>query len=135
MNRLDRDSTAAACARHCQLHEACDREGLGALFAEDARHFDPFFGWHEGQTAIAAFLTLTHDALVIRFGPARVRVPYDRIRAVEPSSNPLSSPALSLRRVRIDYDKPNGKGTFVLVSPQDRDGFMQELRRRAGVGG
>lgn len=77
--------------------------------------------------------TLTRDALVVRFGLVRVRVPYDRIRAVAPSSNPLSSPALSLQRVRIDYDKPNGKGTFVLVSPQDRDGFIRELRQRAGV--
>ena len=45
------------------------------------------------------------EHLVIRFGVVRVRIPYADILRVEPSRNPISSPALSLDRLRIAYRK------------------------------
>src|SRR5262249_38890781 len=46
---------------------------------------------------------LEPTALLIRFGVVRQRIPYDRIDEAHPTRNPLSSPALSLDRLRIRY--------------------------------
>jgi len=59
-------------------------------------------------------------------GPFRWRVPLSEIRAVAPTRNPLSSPALSLDRLRIEY----GRGKWIMISPRDRQAFVSELRRR-----
>jgi hypothetical protein len=59
-------------------------------------------------------------------GPFRWRVPLREIRAVTPTRNPLSSPALSLDRLRIEY----GRRKWIMVSPRDRQAFVSELRRR-----
>ena len=59
-------------------------------------------------------------------GPFRWRVPLRDIRAVTPTHNPLSSPALSLDRLRIEY----GRRKWIMVSPRDREAFVSELRRR-----
>ena len=59
-------------------------------------------------------------------GPFRWRVPLRDIRTVTPTRNPLSSPALSLDRLRIDY----GRRKWIMVSPRDRKAFVSELRRR-----
>lgn len=62
--------------------------------------------------------------LHVRSGPFRWRVPVAQIRAVEPTRSPLSSPALSLNRLRIRY----GDSKAVMVSPADREGFFEALR-------
>lgn len=69
--------------------------------------------------------------LVVRFGVCRQRVPLADITEVHPTCNPLSSPALSLDRLRVQY----GHGFFkaVMISPADRDGFLDDLARRAGL--
>ncbi|WP_174558251.1 PH domain-containing protein [Acinetobacter bouvetii] len=48
------------------------------------------------------------------------------IQKVSTTSNSVSSPALSLDRLKIDYLKA-GSNTFVLVSPKDQSGFIQAL--------
>lgn len=68
---------------------------------------------------------LETDHLLIRAGFARWRIPYARISAIAPSRSLWAGPALSLRRVKIDYGR-----RFVLVSPRDREGFMAALRAR-----
>lgn len=70
---------------------------------------------------------LADDALVIRFGLARSRVPYTKIRAVRPTRSPLSSPALSLDRLHIDAGSELGPN----ISPADRSGFLDALAARA----
>jgi membrane protein YdbS with pleckstrin-like domain len=65
-------------------------------------------------------------ALRIRSGPFRWTIRLDEIRSVQPTRNPLSSPALSLDRLRITY----GGGKFIMISPEDKAGFLQELRKR-----
>jgi hypothetical protein len=62
-------------------------------------------------------------SLLIRCGPFRWTVPIDSITAVEETRNPLSSPALSLDRLRIRY----GKQRQVMVSPADKAGFMKAI--------
>lgn len=72
--------------------------------------------------------TLKGDHLFIQCGVIRKRIPYAQIHRVEASSSPLSAPALSLRRVKIVYGQ-----SFQLVSPQERDRFIEELSKRAGL--
>ena len=74
---------------------------------------------------------ITDDALVIRHGWVRQYVPLSQITDVRPTHNPLSSPALSLDRLRIAF----GDGLFgsVMISPKEKDAFMRELSARAGL--
>jgi membrane protein YdbS with pleckstrin-like domain len=76
----------------------------------------------------ATHYTLEEQALKIRGGPFRWTIPYRDITDVKPSRSPLSSPALSLDRLRIEYG-----GKSIMISPVDRASFIQELdSRRAG---
>ena len=69
---------------------------------------------------------LTDEALRVRSGPFRWRVALRDVRAVAPSRSLLSSPALSLDRLRIDH----GRAASLLVSPKDRENFLTALRSR-----
>ena len=89
-----------------------------------------------GSGLPAWILTTTHytlddDTLVIRSGPFRWRVPVAEMRAVTETSNPLSSPALSLDRLRIEYEN----GRSVMISPEDKEGFLRDLRSRSSFRG
>lgn len=63
--------------------------------------------------------------LLVVSGPFRWRVPIDSIISITATHNPLSAPALSLDRLEICY----GRQRSILVSPQDRAGFLQALGR------
>lgn len=63
------------------------------------------------------------ETLRIRAGPFRWRIKLSEIEKVEPSNSPLSSPALSLKRLKITYSG----GRTILVSPQDRSGFQEAI--------
>lgn len=69
--------------------------------------------------------TFFDDELRIDAGFLTWRIPYRDIRSVEPSGSPLSSPALSLKRVKIVYGRSS-----ILVSPEPREEFIAELRSR-----
>jgi membrane protein YdbS with pleckstrin-like domain len=69
--------------------------------------------------------TLTDDELLVRSGPFRWVVPFQKITSVTLTRNPLSSPALSLDRLRIEY-----AGRWIMISPHDRGAFVEELRER-----
>ena len=68
---------------------------------------------------------LEADHLLVRAGLARWRIPYHAITGIAPSRSLWSSPALSLKRVRIDHGR-----RFILVSPKDRAGFITALQAR-----
>jgi hypothetical protein len=70
---------------------------------------------------------ISEDTLTVRHGLMRSRVRLQDITRVTPSRNPLSSPALSLDRIRIDHRRGRG---FMLVSPSDRAGFAAAIRAR-----
>ena len=75
--------------------------------------------------------TITDSELLIRSGPFRWAVPIREITSVTPTRSPLSSPALSLDRLRIDF----GKGRSVMISPLNREAFVRDLesRRKAAL--
>lgn len=75
--------------------------------------------------AIPCRYILEQDHLLVQSGLIKYVIPYADIRKIERSNNPLSSPALSLRRVKISRSKG-----FLLVSPLDRDLFIKELAAR-----
>ena len=70
--------------------------------------------------------TVGPDTLLVRSGPFKWQVPLKDITAVIPTHNPLSSPALSLDRLRIDY----GRNRSIMISPRDKEGFIRQLRAR-----
>jgi hypothetical protein len=75
--------------------------------------------------------TLGPTLLRISCGPFTWKVPIGEIRAITPTRNPLSSPALSLDRLRIDY----GRGDSVMISPKYKEQFLRDieaLRARSG---
>ena len=69
------------------------------------------------------------EELLIRSGPFKWSVPIRQVKTVSDTRNPLSSPALSLDRILIEY----GQGKSIMVSPKDRQGFLAELKARRGA--
>ncbi len=72
--------------------------------------------------------TLTADQLQVRSGLLLSRYEYSVIKSAAPSRNFLSSPALSLDRIKIEYE---GKVGFFMISPGDKEAFMKDLAERA----
>ena len=78
----------------------------------------------------STYYTVDQDYLRIRCGPFRWRVLISEIESISPSDSVLSSPALSLDRLRVNYRG----GRSVLVSPGDRASFVDALRSvNAGI--
>ena len=69
--------------------------------------------------------------LVVRSGMIWQRIPLANIIEVYPTHNPLSSPALSLDRLYVKYGASWTKA--VMISPADRDRFLDELASRSGL--
>lgn len=79
-----------------------------------------------GSMLIGTHYTVDGNTLRVACGPFRWKVPLDAIESVEPTRNPLSSPALSLDRLRIRYGKRR-----IMVSPADKAGFMKAIGQDA----
>jgi len=56
----------------------------------------------------------------------KIRIPYDAISNIKATHNPLSSAALSLDRIQIDYTE-NGYHQMVLISPVRKKEFMRKI--------
>lgn len=67
--------------------------------------------------------TVDRGALKIVSGPFRWTVALDQIGSVEATRSLLSSPALSLDRIRIRY----GKRRSIMISPADKAGFLKAI--------
>ena len=77
------------------------------------------------------YYEITAAKLIVRCGVVmRKEILLSSIVAARPTRNPLSAPAWSLDRLQIDYKKEGGIGS-VLISPQDKPGFLRELAGRA----
>jgi membrane protein YdbS with pleckstrin-like domain len=70
--------------------------------------------------------SFTAEFLLVRSGPFSWNIPLQEISKIEPTHNPASSPALSLDRLVIYYND----GKELMVSPADKQGFMNELKTR-----
>jgi membrane protein YdbS with pleckstrin-like domain len=75
-----------------------------------------------GSMLIGTHYTVAGNTLRVACGPFRWKVPIDSIQSVEATRSPLSSPALSLDRLRIHYGKRR-----IMVSPSDRAGFLRAI--------
>ncbi|OOE12359.1 PH domain-containing protein [Fictibacillus arsenicus] len=73
----------------------------------------------------STYYVLNERELVIRCGPINKRIPYREITSAHKTWNPLSSPALSLKRINIKY-----QFGMALISPKDRDRFLHMLKER-----
>ena len=71
--------------------------------------------------------TLTDEQLIVQSGVYKQSIKLSAIKGVYPSKNPLSSPALSIHRLKIACDRRYP----LLISPQNRERFMTELELRA----
>lgn len=75
------------------------------------------------------FYKIGKDDLLIRSGPfVHIRIPLNSIQSIRFTTNPLSAPAFSLKRIQIKY----GKNQFVIISPHTREEFMKALEAAAG---
>lgn len=63
------------------------------------------------------------SVLHIQSGPLRWKIATSSIRSVKRTRSALSSPALSLDRLRIEYDG----GKSIMISPRDREGFLKAI--------
>ncbi len=88
------------------------------------------------EVLIVAFITwayrgtrylVTDREVIARSGPFRWRIEIAGIESIRPSRNPLSSPAMSLDRLEIRY----GGGRRLLISPEDRKGFLEAVVARS----
>ncbi|MDT4834616.1 Bacterial PH domain protein [compost metagenome] len=66
---------------------------------------------------------LGNGQLVVRSGPFKWSIPAVEITSITPTSSPLSSPALSLDRLRIEY----GRGKSLMISPRDKEQFVRDM--------
>ena len=71
----------------------------------------------------STYYEIEGDTLFVRSSFITWRVPIREIRSVTPTRSPMSSPALSLDRLRIEYGQKS-----ILVSPADRERFIAMLR-------
>ena len=70
---------------------------------------------------------ISGNELRITCGPAKILVPIDSISRISNSHSIVSGPALSLSRLEIQY----GRFKTVLISPDDRRGFIRAIVARA----
>ena len=71
----------------------------------------------------STYYVIDGDTLLIRCSMITWRVPIREITSITPTHSALSSPALSLDRLRIEYDNKE-----ILVSPADKQRFIAALR-------
>lgn len=81
--------------------------------------------WTLARTAYV----LDDRELLVASGPFKWRVPLKDITNIVPTRDPLSSPALSLDRLRIEY----ARGRTIMISPMDKDLFVSDLNGRRGA--
>jgi len=72
---------------------------------------------------------VTSAELIIRAGVLRWRIPIASIVHVEPTRNPLSSPAWSLDRLRVRWRR-SARVRWIQISPEDKQAFLSELTTR-----
>lgn len=102
---------------------------IAAMQADNARDATLLIFAGLGVGALIGWLVLStryvveREMLRIVAGPFRWKVRLDEITGVEETRNPLSSPALSLDRLKIHF----GNGKRIMISPADKAGFLKAI--------
>ena len=73
--------------------------------------------------------TVGEGMVLVQSGPFRWQIAAKDVTNIAPSRSPLSSPALSLDRLRIEY----ASGKSLLVSPRDKEAFIKALSAARGA--
>ncbi|PEL06521.1 PH domain-containing protein [Bacillus sp. AFS017336] len=69
---------------------------------------------------------LTETEFKSKFGFIKINIPYSEIRTVCFSNNPVSSPAWTFKRLKIEYKRYE----FALLSlPKDEEIFLREIKK------
>jgi PH (Pleckstrin Homology) domain-containing protein len=76
---------------------------------------------------LSTYYEFTHDLLVAHSGPFAWRIPLAQISNVRESRSVRSGPALSMDRLEVTWSGRH----VLLISPQDKAGFLAVLHRRA----
>lgn len=76
---------------------------------------------------VRTYYEVSEDRVRIVSGPFVLTIAISDITEIEECRSAVSSPALSLDRLRIAY-KPN---KYVLVSPLDKNGFLTKIEKNA----
>jgi Bacterial PH domain len=76
---------------------------------------------------LSTYYEFDGNVLVAHSGPFFWRIPLGEISAVRESNSVRSGPALSMDRLEIAY----ASGRVLLISPEDKAGFLAALHRRA----
>jgi len=74
---------------------------------------------------------LSDETLRVRCGPFNWQIPIRQIQAITSTNNLISSPALSLDRLLVEY----GDNQRIIISPEPREEFLRQLeyrRKQAG---
>lgn len=71
------------------------------------------------------YYVIERNSLVVRSAFIHKIIPVYEIKSIRRTFNPLSSPALSLDRLEIQY----GNGKMVLISPENREKFLEALKK------
>lgn len=79
---------------------------------------------------IGTAYTVTDSELLVRSGPLKMAIPVSQIRSVRRTNSLWSAPALSLRRIEVQYAARIDAQQAVVISPADIEGFLQALARR-----
>ena len=72
---------------------------------------------------------LEAETLFVKSGPLTWRVPIAEISDIRPTRNPLSSPALSIDRLRIEYSGCRA----IMISPREKEHFVAEIEKRRNI--
>ena len=60
----------------------------------------------------------------------KYRIPYRKITGIKETHNPLSSAALSLDRLQVDYINKYGQHDMILISPVRKQDFIQKVEEK-----
>ena len=77
-----------------------------------------------GHLFFTTYYTVEGNTLSVKSSVLiNIKIDITTIRKITETNNPLSSPALSLDRLWIDY----GKNGAVMISPEDKEGFIRHI--------
>ncbi len=80
-----------------------------------------------GRIPWSTHYKITQTELIVRSAGLCWRIPLDSIVEVLPTHNPLSSPACSLDRLRVNYRNRKGHARSVMISPAEKEEFLRNL--------
>lgn len=102
-------------------------------FTIQTLHEDPLFFVFLGFLALivwspipTTYYVIDNDVLKVQSIFLKWEIPLRNIYKVERTYNPLSAPALSLDRLRIEYTT-NGISESIMVSPKEQEQFIKEI--------